>query len=134
MQLYKTKGEILMDEVKLNELDPEWVREHVALVSQECILFDQSVHDNVAIGRLSLAQPGEDVQVSKEEVERACRVAMVHDFVKDLPNGYDTMLGTGGASLSGGQRQRVALARVVLKKPSVLILGVFFFPLSHAKP
>lgn len=124
MQLYRPdRGSILMDEIPLESLDRAWVRRHVALVSQECILFDKSVHDNVAIGKLSLAEEGEEITVTREEVERACRVAMVHDFVNDLPDGYSTMLGTGGASLSGGQRQRVALARAILRDPSVLILG-----------
>jgi len=124
MQLYRPdRGTILMDEIPLRKLDHLWVRRHVALVSQECILFDKSVHDNVAIGKLSLAEEGEEITVTREEVESACRVAMVHDFVKDLPDGYNTMLGTGGASLSGGQRQRVALARAILRDPSVLILG-----------
>ncbi|KAF8323853.1 hypothetical protein DL93DRAFT_2222741 [Clavulina sp. PMI_390] len=125
MQMYQpdlpTHGAILMDEIPLEDLDKAWVRENVALVSQECILFDMSVHDNVAIGKLSLESMANHT-VSREEVEIACRVAMVHDFVKDLPDGYDTQLGTGGASLSGGQRQRVALARAILRNPSVLIL------------
>ena len=92
-----------MDEVPLEKLDRVWVRRHVALVSQECILFDKSVHDNVAIGKLSLAEEGEEITVTREEVKRACRVAMVHNFVKDLPDRYNMMLGTGGASISGRQ-------------------------------
>jgi ATP-binding cassette subfamily B (MDR/TAP) protein 1 len=117
------RGHIYMDDIPLERLDKAWIREHVALVSQECLVFDMSIHDNVALGRLAL-HPAEQ-SVSREEIERACRVAMVHDFVHDLPDGYDTMLGSGGANLSGGQKQRVALARAVLRDPSVLILGTF---------
>lgn len=123
MRMYEpSSGAIYFDEYDMTTLDPAFLREHIALVSQECILFDMSVHDNVAIGMAgSLRKRPEDV--TREEVASACRVAMVHDFVKDLPEGYDTMLGNGGSNLSGGQRQRIALARAVLRDPTVLILG-----------
>jgi ATP-binding cassette subfamily B (MDR/TAP) protein 1 len=78
------------------------------------------VHDNVAIGALD-CRP-EDVP--REKVVEACRIALVHDFVRDLPEGYDTMLsGEKGASLSGGQRQRLAIARAYIRNSTVLILG-----------
>ncbi|KDQ06273.1 hypothetical protein BOTBODRAFT_168162 [Botryobasidium botryosum FD-172 SS1] len=136
-------GSILLDDQELRVLDPTWVSEHVALVSQSCILFEMSIHDNVAIG-LAGSSPSaprttayttstsasaasyyrrkRPEDVTREEVENVCRAALMHEFVRDLPNGYDTMLGVGGQSLSGGQKQRLAIARAMMRDPTVLIL------------
>nr|XP_018264066.1 ATP-binding cassette, subfamily B (MDR/TAP), member 1 [Kwoniella dejecticola CBS 10117]OBR86224.1 ATP-binding cassette, subfamily B (MDR/TAP), member 1 [Kwoniella dejecticola CBS 10117] len=110
-------GEITMDNQNFNNLDPLFTRSHIAAVQQGCILFDLSVHDNVALG---LAGTPEDV--TREEVVEACKMAMIHDFIESLPEGYETRLGTGGNSLSGGQRQRLAIARARIRDPTVLIL------------
>lgn len=87
-----------------------------------------SVHDNVALGLAGSVVSGKgDVRrprdVTREEVVQACRMAMIHDFIMSLPDGYETRLGTGGSSLSGGQRQRMAIARARIRDPTVLILG-----------
>jgi ATP-binding cassette, subfamily B (MDR/TAP), member 1 len=95
-------------------------------VSQECILFDISVHDNVAMGLAGSGGGRQPKDVTHEEVVEACRAALMHDFVRDLPEGHLTRLGNGGASLSGGQMQRLAIARAKLRDPTVLILGGFF--------
>ncbi|KAJ6597005.1 P-loop containing nucleoside triphosphate hydrolase protein [Mycena vulgaris] len=108
-------GEIQLDDQDIKFIDEKWRRLHVAGVEQGCILFDMSVFDNVALG--AGGRP-----VSKEEVKQACISALMHEFVRDLPAGYDTMLGTNGASLSGGQKQRLAIARARLRDPTVLIL------------
>jgi ATP-binding cassette subfamily B (MDR/TAP) protein 1 len=130
-------GEITLDDQSITYLDDEFTKEHIAAVQQGCILFDMSVHDNVAMG---LAGAGVDSKtgirkrpgdVARSEVEEACRMAMIHDFVVGLPDGYNTILGTGGNALSGGQRQRLAIARARIRDPTILVLGKFIN--SHAR-
>ena len=124
LRLYEpNSGDILLDEQDFYLLDTEWTRSHIAAVSQGCILFDMSVHDNVAMGLAGSDSGRKPSDATREEVIAACRSALMHDFVRDLPDGYDTILGEGGANLSGGQKQRLAIARVFMRNPTVLILG-----------
>ncbi|KAI0059687.1 P-loop containing nucleoside triphosphate hydrolase protein [Artomyces pyxidatus] len=116
------EGVVLLDGHDMECLSPDWTREHICSVSQAAILFDMSVHDNVAMG---LAGPGSrrgPQDATREEVVAACKASAMHDFIQSLPEGYDTMLGTSGANLSGGQKQRLVIARAMLRDPTVLIL------------
>ncbi|KAJ7471943.1 P-loop containing nucleoside triphosphate hydrolase protein [Mycena latifolia] len=83
---------------------------------QACVLFDMSIYDNVALGKRA------GLPAARAEVEAACKRVLMHEFISGLPEGYDTMLGSSGASLSGGQKQRLAVARVMLRDPDVLVL------------
>lgn len=122
-------GSIEMDDQDMRFLDPEWRRTHVAAVSQQPIVFDLDVHDNVALGLCgtgnfdsSSSNSNHVPNVSRETVIAACRTALLHDFIRDLPDGYSTQLGARGAFLSGGQKQRLAIARARVRDPTVLIL------------
>lgn len=122
------RGDLTMDDQEFKYLDEMFSREHVAAVQQGCILFDLSVHDNVALGVAGAGPNAQGVvrrpeDVTRDEVIAACKMAVIHEFIIGLPEGYDTLLGTGGSSLSGGQKQRLSIARARVRDPTVLILG-----------
>lgn len=105
-------GRIIIDKVDVAEMDPSWLRRQIGVVLQENFLFNGSVRDNIATAR-----PG----ASMEEVIRAAEIAGAHEFILELPEGYDTRVGERGMALSGGQRQRIAIARTILANPRILI-------------
>jgi ABC-type multidrug transport system fused ATPase/permease subunit len=108
-----TRGRILMDDVPLDTLSRSSVRSLMGVVGQDAVLLHDTVHANIAYGR-----PG----ATREEVEAAATAANAHDFVAQMPMGYDTVVGERGARLSGGQRQRIAIARALLKDSPILVL------------
>ena len=110
------QGRILIDGVDLRDLSLSSLRKQVAFVFQETYLFSDTVAANIAYGRPHLR--GKEIG----EVEAASRLAQAHEFIEQLPKGYESMLGERGASLSGGQRQRLAIARAILFNPRILVL------------
>lgn len=106
-------GTVSVDGRDVRDLQLESLRSHVGIVFDEPFLFSESLADNIAYGR---------PDATREEIIAAATAAQIHEFIDELPKGYDTVVGERGYTLSGGQRQRVALARVLLERPSVLIL------------
>lgn len=109
-----TKGRVLVDGTDVREIGLHTLRSNIGIVLQETILFSGTVKHNVSFGR--------SPQATQTEIEGACIAAQAHDFIMEMPNGYETELGQRGVNLSGGQKQRLAIARALLIKPRILIL------------
>ena len=106
-------GAVLVDGIDVRDYKMESLRSHMSFVTQETFLFNDTIFNNIAIGK---------PDATEEEVMEAARIANAHDFIRQTENGYQTSIGDRGIRLSGGQRQRLCIARAVFKNPSILIL------------
>jgi len=107
------KGRVLIDGTDIRSVSLKSLRGLIGIVTQETILFNDTIRANIAYG---------DLTASQQNIEEAARQAHAHDFVRQLPNGYDTVIGDRGMKISGGERQRIAIARALLKNPPILLL------------
>ena len=107
-----TGGRILLDGVDIRKLDLAFLRQHIGVVTQDTYLFNGTIREN-----LLYAKP----DATQAEIEQACREANIHAFISGLPKGYDTVVGNRGMKLSGGEKQRLSIARIILRKPGLII-------------
>lgn len=105
-------GKITLDGIDINELDKNSIRGNITIISQEPYIFNMSIRDNLKIVKSDLTD---------EEMKEACRIACLDNFIKELPDGYDTVIGEGGVNLSGGQKQRLAIARALVQKTEIIL-------------
>ena len=108
-----TSGEIKIDGINLKDMDLFSLRDNIGMAMQDVFLFSDTIEGNIAYGR---------PDCSFKEVEAAAKIANAHDFIMQMPEGYDTIVGERGVGLSGGQKQRISLARALIKDPSIIIL------------
>lgn len=105
-------GNITIDGIDINELDKDSIRGNITIISQNPYIFNLSIRDNLRLVKENLTE---------EEMIEACRTACLEDFIKSLPDGYDTVIGEGGINLSGGERQRLAIARALVQKTEIIL-------------
>lgn len=107
------KGSILIDDIDLRDIDIKSLREVMSIVTQDTMVFNDTVRNNILVGKLD---------ASDEEIEEAARISDSYRFIEKMPQGFDTVIGERGSKVSGGQKQRIAIARSVIKKPKILLL------------
>lgn len=105
-------GLITIDDIDIQDLDKDSIRGNITVISQNPYIFNMSIKDNLKLVKADLTD---------KEMKEACKIACLEDFIKELPNGYDTIVGEGGITLSGGQRQRLAIARALVQKTEIIL-------------
>ncbi|CCH41011.1 Multidrug resistance protein [Wickerhamomyces ciferrii] len=112
------KGRVEIDGFSVSKLNSRWLTDNITLVEQTCTLFKDTIKNNILMGKIA----SENQEVSDEELQNACQMALLHEVIRDLDDGLDTIVGPNGITLSGGQQQRVALARARVRDTPILIL------------
>ena len=113
-RLYDVKsGAVKINDIDVRDIELTCLRSHIGMVTQEAYMFNGSIKENLLFAK---------ADATMEEIENACRIANIHDFIISQPDGYDTQVGNRGLKLSGGEKQRISIARVILKNPQILLL------------
>ncbi|CAG5130256.1 unnamed protein product, partial [Candidula unifasciata] len=115
-------GTVVIDGHNIKDINLKWLREQIGVVSQEPVLFDTSIEENIRFGKLD---------ATERDIQAAAKEANAHDFIKALPEGYKTNVGERGAQLSGGQKQRISIARALVRNPKILLLDEATSALDH---